>query len=151
MVGVSEKSWEGGNDVIRFLLMEGLQSFGTWIEQMFLGSGPSCFPSFYVWFSPPSWKTEFAFQWLKQYPLTLQKHNREIHHVFAIIWHLPEAGWRHLMYVRDHWELMFNIDSSIFFEIKPSSELILQKAMCLVHIILVHFRNTLWKDLMLFP
>lgn len=41
-----------------------------------------------------------------------------------------------------HWGLMLNIHSSTFFELKPGIELALQKAMCLVRIILVPFRNT---------
>lgn len=111
--------------------------------QMVSGSGAFLrLPSHCVWLSPPSWKAGFAFQWLKRDPPTLQERIRETHHEFATIQHLPEAGWRHLMCVREHWGLMLNIHSSTFFELKPGIELALQKAMCLVRIILVPFRNT---------
>ena len=48
---------------------------------------------------------------------------------------------RDIWWVRAHWGLLLHIHSSTFFELQPCMELALQKAVCLVQIILAPFRN----------
>lgn len=99
--GESLKKAEPGRDAMRFALRRAA-ACGTWrCTQMVSGCGLS-WSSYHTPYGIPIVLEGCLWLWeIKEDPWTLQELIREMHQEFAPIQHLPEAGWRHLMCVRD--------------------------------------------------